>query len=113
MITFFYAFLSVFVWNEIYYIFNKNRLNLNFKNKDIKSITKLDVLYYFTKVIYWGWIITGFFSNFYIYFIALVVLALIKFPLYHINKKLFAIYDVVLPILSICVLIAIMLVKFL
>ena len=78
MITFFYTFLIVFIWNEIYYITNKHRLSLNFKNKDLESTTILDVVYYFTKVLYWIWLIIGIFSSLSTYFIILFTLVSIK-----------------------------------
>ena len=34
MITFFYYFLLVFIWTKIFLVFNKQRLDLNFRNKD-------------------------------------------------------------------------------
>lgn len=102
IITFFYIFLSLFIWNEIYYIRNKERLDKNFRNKDIESINKKDLFFYFTKVLYWIWIAIGLFSDMKVYFIILLSLIIIKFPLYHLrNKVYYMIYDNALPILSI------------
>lgn len=112
MITFFYAFLSVFIFNEIYYLFNRERLDTNFKNKDIESTTKADVLYYFTKVLYWVWIITGLFSGLSYLFVILFSLRFMKFPLFHINRKIYIIYDTILPLMSVLVLMIILFVKF-
>lgn len=113
MITFFYAFLIVFIWNEIYYIRNGIRLNENFKNKDIQAITKLDFVYYLTKVMYWGWILTGMlFSSFHLYFLALFVFGFFKFLIYHVNQKSYIIYDKIVPVISILILILILVFKF-
>ena len=95
----------MFICNEIYYITNRDRLNQNFENKDIESIRKIDLVYYIIRVLYWGWLMYGIFiPN--IYYISLFTVGFIKFPLYHIDKKLYLIYDLVLPIISISLLIS-------
>jgi hypothetical protein len=113
MITFFYTFLIVFIWNEIYYILNKHRLSLNFKNKDVESTTILDVIYYFTKVLYWTWLIAGMFSSLSPYFIILFSLVFIKLITFKSKKKyLYIIFDNIFPILSVSILGIILLIKF-
>lgn len=112
MITFFYTFLLVFVLNEVYYLFNRERLDVNFKNKDIESTTKLDLVYYLTRVMYWVWIIAGLFSGLSYLFVILLVVGFIKFPLFHINRKAYIIYDTFLPMVSMLILSIILFVKF-
>ena len=113
MITFFYIFLSVFIWNEIYYVKNRDRLDKNFKNKSIDLVNKTDLFFYFTKVLYWTWIIIGLFSEIQTYFIILSILRFLKFPLYHLRNKLYyLIYNNILPILSIIMIAIIMAIKF-
>jgi len=113
MITFFYLFLITFIWNEIYYIQHKHRLNLNFKNKDIESTTKLDLVYYFTTLLYWIWLIVGMFSSLSPYFIILLTLGVIKFITFRTKKKtLYVIFDNLFPILSVFFLGVILLLKF-
>ena len=113
MITFFYTFLIVFIWNEIYYIINKHRLSLNFKNKDIESTTILDITYYFTKVLYWSWLIIGMFLSLSPYFIILFSLVIIKLITFKSRKKsLYVIFDNIFPILSVFLLGVILLIKF-
>jgi hypothetical protein len=113
MITFFYTFLIVFIWNEIYYIKNKHRLSLNFKNKDIESTTVLDLAYYFTKVLYWIWLITGMFSSLSPYFIILFTLGVIKFITFKSKRKsLYVILNNIFPILSVFFLGIILLIRF-
>lgn len=102
----------VFIWNEIYFIFNKKSLNKKFKEKDIKGLSKLDFVYYLTKVMYWIWIGLGFFSVFSNLFIILFIVSFIKFPMYHINKKVYFIYDLIVPFASILTLGLIMISKF-
>ena len=113
MITFFYTFLIVFIWNEIYYILNKHRLSLNFKNKDIESTTILDVIYYFTKVLYWIWLIAGMFSSLSPYFIALFSLGSIKFITFKSKRKhLYVLFDNIIPVVSVLILGIILLIRF-
>jgi len=113
MITFFYTFLIVFIWNEIYYILNKHRLSLNFKNKDIESTTILDVIYYFTKVLYWIWLISGMFSSLSPYFIALFSIRFIKFITFKSKRKyLYVLFDNIIPVVSVLILGIILLIKF-
>ena len=113
MITFFYTFLIVFIWNEIYYIINKHRLSLNFKNKDLESTTILDLAYYLTKVLYWSWLIIGMFLSLSPYFIILFSLVIIKLITFKSRKKsLYVIFDNIFPILSAFLLGVIILIKF-
>lgn len=112
MITFFYTFLLVFILNEVYYLFNRERLDVNFKNKDIESTTKLDVIYYLTRVMYWSWMIVGLTSGLSYLFMILISFRFIKLPFYHINRKLYIIYDTFLPIISILMILIILFVKF-
>jgi hypothetical protein len=113
MISFFYIFLITFIWNEVYYMLNKHRLNINFKNKDIESTTKLDLVYYLTKVLYWIWLIVGMFSNLSPYFIILLSLVIIKLVTFKSKKKsLYVIFDNIFPLLSILLLGIIILIRF-
>jgi hypothetical protein len=102
----FYLSILLFTWNEIYYILNKDRLDINFKNKDVMSVTKIDLIYYAVRVLYWGWIIYGmFFYTPHFYFILLFILGFLKFPIFHINRKLYFVYEFILPIISILILV--------
>lgn len=102
----FYILSIVFIWNDAYFVFNKERLMNLFEEKDFMSLTKVDVLFYFLKVVYWIWIIIGLFSS--SYFLILFILGFLKFPLYHLNKKAYIIYNNIVPILSILLLIIIL-----
>jgi hypothetical protein len=113
MITIFYTFLLTFICNKFYYLVNKHRLSLNFKNKDIKSTTKLDVIYYITELLYWIWLIFGIFSSLSTYFIILLILGVIKFITFRIKRKsIYVIFDNIFPILSVFFLVVILLIKF-
>lgn len=103
----FYLLSIVFIWNEAYNILNKERLSNLFERKDVMSLTKIDVLFYFIKVIYWIWLIIGLFSGG-TYFWMLFFVAFLKFPLYHLNKKIYVVYNNIVPILSILLLVIIL-----
>lgn len=112
MISFFYITILAFIWNDLYYMLNKHRLNINFKNKDIKSTTILDLFYYFTKVLYWIWLIVGIFSPLSIYFILLLSLVVIKLITFKSKRKsLYVILDNIFPILSMLFLSLILFIK--
>jgi hypothetical protein len=113
MITFFYLLSIVFILNEIYYIQHKHRLSLNFKNKDIESTTVFDIFYYFTRLLYWIWLIVGIFTSLSPYFIILFTLVTIKLLTFKSKKKsLYVIFDNIFPILSVFFLGVILLIKF-
>ena len=101
MITFFYYFILVFIWTKIFLVFNKQRLDLNFRNKDIMAIKKIDLVYYFTEFLFFVWMIIGLWSSQKVLFITLLSLYLLKFPFYHLSKRLYAVWDNILPSISI------------
>jgi len=97
----------LFIINEIYYVLNMSKLNENFNNKDIDKISLFDLIYYILRFGSWMWIIVGTFYNRDLYIILLFIFGFIKFPLYHINRKSYNIYGIILPIVSIFFYIAI------
>lgn len=99
MINIFYFLSIIFICNNIYYIFNRKVLDTRFQYKKVTS--KYHLFYYYTKLLYWIWLSIGLFTNYYIYFAILGGLVLFKFPLYHINKKFYVYYIMILPILNI------------
>lgn len=99
MVSFFYIFLSIFIWNELYYLLNRNRLyDKNVKN-DILILSNIDIFFYFTRFIMWMFIALGIFLNTTMFSIILAI-KIIKFLIYHINKKYFIIYDTISPVLT-------------
>lgn len=109
---FFYLFLLIFIPVEIYYVYNKFRLDQKFSNKDLDSLRKLDIVYYVLRVLYWVSIFSGIFINPLLFSIMLGI-NIIKFPIYSINRKLYIIYDNILPILSILLILIIIAFKLL
>lgn len=103
MITVYYIFSILFIWMNAYYFININKLDIRFKYKDKSSLTKTQLFYYLTKVLYWIWIPLGLLTDQYHMFILLIILGGLRFPFYHINNKLFKIYNLLLPVISIIV----------
>jgi len=91
----------LFLWTEVYYVFNKIKLDEKFKNKDIMATSIVDLGYYFTRLLYYFWLISGLFSEQSSLFLFLISLRLLSFPFYYISKRLFIIWDNILPSISI------------
>jgi hypothetical protein len=101
MITLYYLISILFAFNEVYYVFNKNRLDISIKSLDVKSFSKFDILHYVLRLMFWIWIVIGLWSSQSEMFIFLGSLHLIRFPFYHISRKLYIIWDNILPSISI------------
>jgi hypothetical protein len=99
----FYIILGVLIVNEFLFIYNRKRLNVNFKNKDIEKVTFIDVSMYLLKSISFIWPIIGLFSSFYLLFLLVIVLNILKFVAYHINRLLYSVYIYILPFLVIVI----------
>jgi len=100
MITLFYLISILFALNEIYYVFNKSKLDTNFKNLNVKSSTKLDIAHYLLRIMFWIWMIVGIWSSQSELFIFLTTLHLVRFPFYHLSRKLYIIWTNILPSIS-------------
>jgi hypothetical protein len=100
MITLFYLISILFALNEIYYVFNKSKLDTNFKNLDVKSSTKLDIAHYLLRIMFWVWMIVGIWSSQSNLFIFLTILHLVRFPFYHLSRRLYIIWTNILPSIS-------------
>ncbi len=91
----------LFIWIEVYYVFNKQHIDSFSIKRDILSAKKLYYLYYLSRIIYFLWIIFGLFSDQRDLFIFLISLRLVSFPFYHLSKRLYVIWDNILPSISI------------
>lgn len=100
MITLFYLISILFALNEIYYVFNKSKLDTNFKNLDVKSSSKLDIAHYLLRIVFWIWMVVGIWSSQSDLFIFLTVLHLIRFPFYHLSRRFYIIWTNILPSIS-------------
>lgn len=106
MINNFFFILSIlFICSDLYYLRNRPMLNLKFKERELESFSILDLCYYFSRVFYWIWVIIGLFSSFYTYFIVIISVSLSRFVIYHLSKRFYVIYDILVTLISIITLI--------
>jgi hypothetical protein len=100
MINLFYILSFLFIWMNLYYLANLSKLDVRFYTRDITKMDGTHLLYYNSRVFYWFWIAFGILTPFGNFFWTLIILGFIKFLVYHVNKSWYAIYRVILPILS-------------
>jgi len=81
----FYLTSVIFIWSNTYYLLNYNRLDKRFSQREKNS--KIDLIYYITKVLFWIWVITGLFIDYNIMLLLITSFSILKFPLFYINKK--------------------------
>jgi hypothetical protein len=96
----FYLPIIILIWSEVYYVYNKAKLDNSFKNNLSKS-TIYDLVYYFSRIFYYPWLILGLFKEKSDIFIFLILLILLKIPFYFISKKLYFIWNNILPAISV------------
>jgi len=104
--------LFAFIFSEIYHFFNKKRLDLIFKNKNIETIKKIDILFYITKLLSIFWPIVGLFSGLNNLFLFIIFINILKFVIYHINDNLYKKYINILPWINVLVYLTILFYKF-
>ena len=103
MIYLFYIVLFLLTLNEVLFILNKKRLNVNVKNQNIEKVGFMYVLIYLLKSISIFWPIIGLFSIFHYLFLSVIVLNIFKFVAYHINRLLYSVYIYILPFLIVII----------
>jgi hypothetical protein len=103
MIYLFYIILAILIINEFLFIFNRKRINVNFKNKDVEKVKLLDIYVYLLKTVSIFWPFIGLFSNFYFLFLLVILLNLFKFIIYHINLFLYSVYIYILPFIIVVI----------
>jgi hypothetical protein len=93
----------LFIINILYFIVNKDRLQKKSFEKNIESVKFSEVLFYYINLFFYIFILLGTFTGDNIC-IVLFVLYLIKFPIYHINKKIYKVYSYLYPYMNIIIL---------
>jgi len=102
----------LFIINILYFIVNKDRLQKKYSEKENLSVTVIELLYYYINLFFYIFILLGTFTGD-ITCIILFGLYLIKFPIYHINKKIYKIYSNLYPYMNIIVLLSVIFQTFL
>ena len=95
----YYFSMLLFVVNNIYYFINKSKLEKVFTEKRPEDFNGFVYLYYILSVVSFLFVFLGLFSNLYLFFVIILTLWILKFPLYHISKYIYSIYSLILPII--------------
>jgi hypothetical protein len=103
MIYLFYIILAILTINEIIFLFDRKRLNVRFRNKDVEKVKLLDVSVYLFKTISIFWPVIGLFTKFHWLFLLVIVLNIFKFIAYHINNLSYSVYIFILPFIIILI----------
>jgi hypothetical protein len=96
MIGLFYLLIPIFIWSNLYYLFNLNKLT----SVKYSKLNFIDFLFFLTKVVYIIWLVYGYFTIYKPFIITILSITLLKFILYPLNKKLYKIWNVSVPILN-------------
>ena len=89
----------LFILNIIYFIKNRDYLQKSYSEKDGSEIRGSELMYYYVNLIYYLFILFGLLidNTFWI----LILAYFIKFPIYHINKRIYNFYTYLYPYISI------------
>lgn len=89
----------LFILNIIYFIKNREYLQKSYSEKDASDIKGSELLYYYVNLIYYLFILFGLLidNTYWLLILAYVI----KFPIYHINKKFYKVYSYLYPYISI------------
>lgn len=101
MVDLFYAALVAFALNELFFVFNRKRLDTNFKNKDVMSVKGIDILHYLLKVLSVFWPFIGLMSSMWYMFLVLISVWFLKFMLYHISVRTYSVWTIFSPFVNI------------
>lgn len=112
MSDFFYLLTFLFMWNESYYLNNRDNLNKKFSERELNSYSIFDVVFYFTRVLYWGWIIIGMFSDYSSYFYIMIGSSMISSGIFYISKKWYDVSDKIVSYVSLIVMFLMILNRF-
>jgi hypothetical protein len=92
-----------FLFLNIYYILNYKRLDEPLRLRDFSR--KLDLLYYFLKLVFIIWVLLGSFFGFSPIYNFMISVMVLRFPIFYLGKKLYWRYHRLVPILHIILLI--------
>lgn len=95
----YYFSMLLFAANLIYYFRNKSELEKVFTERRPEDFNGFIYLHYILRTISFIFVILGLFTNFYLIFGIIISLWILKFPLYHISKKVYYLYSLFLPII--------------
>jgi hypothetical protein len=103
--------IILFIINNIYFLKNRYYLQKKFSEKNTSNNRLLEVLYYYVNLSYYIFILLGLFTNDNLYFYILSILFLLKFPIYHVSKKVYVIFSYLYPYIKIGILLSLLYTK--
>jgi hypothetical protein len=109
----FYLLSILFIFKNLFYLYNKESLDTRFYQKDIRSMSFLPFFYYLLSFFYPIWIVFGIFTDYQNIFYILLLINVLKFPLYHLSNIFYNKYLKINPIISIVTLLILLYAKFL
>lgn len=98
--------ILLFIINNIYFLKNRDYLQKKFSEKT--NIKLLEVLYHYINLLYYLFVFIGLFTDDKLYFYILSITYLIKFPLYHISKKIYQVFSYLYPHITIIILLTLL-----
>ena len=101
MISLYYISTLIFIWMNLFYLANITKIDSKFYRKDIRDFSTVQLLYYCSRVFYLFWIIIGLSLSTYYFSLILISLFIIKILLYFTSQKIYRIFNILTPILSI------------
>jgi hypothetical protein len=93
----------LFLFINVYYIINYQRLDEPLRLRDFSK--KLDLLYYFLKVVFIIWVLSGSFLGFSPIFNFMISVIFLRIPMFYLGKKIYSRYHRLVPVLHIILLI--------
>jgi hypothetical protein len=106
--TFFYLLSILFIWCEFYYLKNSSILDMRYRDKDIIGTSKLDTLYYISVVINWIWILVGTFLITDKLILSILLIKVLKIPVFHFLKNDYNNYNKLTSVLSLLIMLFIL-----
>ena len=98
--------ILLFIINNIYFIKNRDYLQQKFSEKN--DIKLLEVLYHYINLLYYVFVFIGLFTEYKLFFYSLFIIYLLKFPLYHINKKIYRVFSYLYPHITVIILLVLL-----
>lgn len=92
--------LLFLISNEVYYLFNRKRLDSMFKSKSPECMKKLDMVYYIVRLLSLPFVVYGLFGSMSVIFTWILSIWVFKIVLYHISERAYSFSTLHFPIFT-------------
>lgn len=92
----------LFIWNELYYFINYDKLGTKINIDNFETFNKIDLFYYLSKIVYWIWIFVGCAFIGTIPFNLILGLSILRIPMFLFGLKMYRKYSLLNIFISIC-----------